>query len=272
MARPCWEFASGRAKIRRKPQKNHPNQFMIKSLPLTLAASILATGVGMSAVVVTPVSVTSTIAGDAKSKVDYLLVDNSKYSMASLQRPVGTAVTLPSGATVSDALATYHARAGTGHRESWTKSVNDGNPVFTFDLGADTDIGSVILWQYGNNGGNGPGNEGNSTREFSLMFKTEAEGNDFSTWTPEFSGTMDSIPGDTTADNYAQLFPFTTLENVRYVGLRIDSNYAGQPGITGGGDRYGLGEVRFVDEVVPEPSATTLVGALCLLGLLRRRR
>ncbi len=228
----------------------------------------------MSALVVTPVSVTGTIAGDAGSNVNYLLVDNGGFGQGSLQRPVGTAVTLPSGATVSDALATYAYRAGDGHQESWTSPTTSGNPVFTFDLtnGGDTDIGSVILWQYWNNGGGGAGNECNSTREFSLMFKTDAEGNDFSTWTPEFSGTMDSIPGDTTADNYAQLFPFTTLENVRYVGLRIDSNYAGQPGITGGGDRYGLGEVRFVDEVVPEPSATTLVGALCLFGLLRRRR
>jgi len=225
----------------------------------------------MSALVVTPVSVTGTIAGDAGSNVNYLLVDNSGFGQGSLQRPVGTAVTLPSGATVSDALATYHARASTGHRESWTKSVNDGNPVFTFDLGADTDIGSVILWQYGNNGGDGPGNEGNSTREFSLMFKTDAEGNDFSTWTPEFSETMDSIPGDTTADNYAQLFPFAGIENVRWVGLRIDSNYKDQPGVTSGGDRYGLGEVRFVNEVVPELSSA-LLGALGLLGLLRRRR
>jgi len=244
---------------------------MNKSLPLALVVSALATGVGMSAVVVTPTSVTGTIAGDAGSNVNYLLVDNPGFAAASLQRPVGTAVTLPSGATVADALATYAAREGGAHAESWTRGIGEGNPVFTFDLGADTDIGAVILWQYGNNGGAGPGNEGNSTREFSLMFKTDADGNDFTTWVPEFSGTMDSIPGDTTADNYAQIFPFAGVENVRWVGLRIDSNYDGQPGITNGGDRYGLGEVRFVDEVVPELSSA-LLGALGLLGLLRRRR
>lgn len=241
---------------------------MKHTLRLSLAVSALAAGLASAATVVTPVGVTGTIASDAGGSVNYLLVDNGGFTEASLQNPLGTAVTLPTGTDLAVALGTYHARSASAHAESWTRSIGSGNPVFTFDLGGDTDIFTVLLWQYGNNGGSGADDQGNSTRDFSLMFKTEAEGNDFSTWVPEFTGTMDSIAGNDTIDNVAQNFGFSDIENARYVGLRIDNNYGGQPGINSGGDRYGLGEVRFS---IPEPT-TSLLGALGLLALLRRRR
>ncbi|MBN1853144.1 MAG: hypothetical protein JW829_10490 [Pirellulales bacterium] len=234
---------------------------------------ILALLVGTTSVhatIIAPSSVTGNIAGDAGSSWDYLLVDNPSYAEDGLQRPVGTAVTLPTGSSLSDALATYAARSGGAHAESWTYGTGAGNPEFVFDLDSDTDIGSIILWQYGNNGGDGDSNGGNATREFELIFHSSAEGNlfDFGTEAIEFSGTMDPIYGDATADNYAQFFSFGSAINARYVALRIASNYLppADPIITAGGDRYGLGEVRFATEtVIPEPSTLVLSGLL--LGL-----
>jgi hypothetical protein len=70
--------------------------------------------------------------------------------------------------------------------------------------------------------------------------------------------------------NSAQAFALPT-PTARYVQLEVTDNYFGQPGITAGGDRAGIGEVRYATEVVPELSSA-LLGALGLLGLLRRRR
>jgi hypothetical protein len=198
--------------------------------------------------VVKPDSVTCPIVGDAGSSVDYLLDDNAGLPAASLQDADGNEVFLDTGDPLLKALDTYGYRSGNGHNESWTKPTDAGEPVFTFDFGADTDIGSVILWQYGNNGGPGSTNGGNSTKDFALIFHTEAEGDvfDFDTETPDFTGTMDVIEGDNTIDNVAQPFYFGATETVRYVGLKIVSNYIGE---YTGGDRYGLGEVRFATEI-----------------------
>jgi hypothetical protein len=55
--------------------------------------------------------------------------------------------------------------------------------------------------------------------------------------------------------------------NADFVRLTVLDNHFG--GSAAGGDRVGLGEIRFI--AVPEP-ATALLGSLGLLGLLRRRR
>ena len=228
--------------------------------------------------VVKPVSVTGNIAGDAGSSDQYLLNDNPGFADGSLQRPVGTAVDLITGDSLVDALATFGARGGGAHAESWTRGTGAGNPEFVFDLtgAGDTDIGSIILWQYGNNGGAGPENGGNATRDFELIFHTNAEGGvfDFGSEAVEFSGTMDPIYGDNAEDNYAQIFGFGSTVNAQYVALRIANNYLppADPLITAGGDRYGLGEVRFATEV-PEPSTLMLTGLLLgLCSLVLRRR
>ena len=219
-------------------------------------------GALVNAAVVKPISVTGTITGDVGSNINYLLDDNPGQAAASLQDEAGNPVTLVTGDTLAKALETYGFRAGGGHTESWTRGTGSGIPVFVFDLGADTEIGIAILWQYGNNGGAGEGNQGNSTREFELIFHTEAEGGsiNFATEAVEFGGIMDSIPGDDTIDNFAQIYGFDSRLTARYVGLRIASNYLGQPGITAGGDRYGLGEVRFASEgyLAPEDFSKAL--------------
>jgi hypothetical protein len=219
--------------------------------------------------VIRPVSITSSVAADANSAADYLISDNSGFTPAGLQDANGNAVVLSTGANLQTALATYAYRAGDGQFESWCSSSANPpppseHPVFTLDLTGDgnTDLRFLLLWQYGNNGG-GANRDGNDTRDFSLIFHTEAEGDsfDFNSEAVEFSGTMDRPSGTTTEGNYAQLFLFNSVVNARYVALRIDNNYYGQPGVIAGGDRYGLGEIRFA---IPEPSFTSAV--LAVLG------
>jgi hypothetical protein len=242
------------------------------TIPCCLAVMIM--GVALlsqpaEASVITPTAVTGAIAGDAGSHINFLIVDNGGFPAAALQRPLGTGVTLNTGDPLADALATVHERSGAAHAESWTRNTAAGNPVFSFDLGADTSVGSIILWQYGN------GSPGNSARDFELIFHTAAEGNTFSfasgggSEATEFSGQMDPAANYTTVDNVAQFFGFGSAENARYIGLRIASNYNGIE--TPGGDRYGLGEVRFATEV-PEPATMFVMIAAGIPALLKRRR
>lgn len=217
-------------------------------------------GSSLFGTIIKPAGVTSTIDGDAGSAVGYLLDDNPSQAAPSLQNELGEEVTLETGDPLEKALATFHFRDGLGHQESWTRSTPEGNPVFVFDLtgGGNTVIGSIVLWQYGNNGGPGEGNGGNATRDFSLIFHREEEGDDFdfNSEDVDFTATMDPILSDVTLPdgqvpgNYAQPFYFGSQSTVRYVALRIDSNYLppADPEITAGGDRYGLGEVRFATE------------------------
>ncbi|NQT40475.1 MAG: PEP-CTERM sorting domain-containing protein, partial [Planctomycetes bacterium] len=224
------------------------------------------------ATILKPVAVTTSITGDAGSSHQYLLDDNAGHTAASLQRPVGTGVTLNTGDPVADALATFHERSAGGHAESWTRPIGSGLPEFVFDLtgGGDTSVESILLWQYGNNGG-GEGRIGNATKDFRVILHTEAEGAtfDFGTETADIDDIMEAFLAATTESNTAQLFDFASIQNARYAAVRIDDNYGGEPGIIAGGDRYGLGEVRFVApgaSAVPEPS-TFALAALGLLGL-----
>jgi len=236
------------------------------------------------ATILKPVSVSTSITGDAGSSHLYLLDDNPGYAPASLQRPTGTGVTLNTGDPLSDAMATVHELTGTGHAESWTRPTGAGLPEFVFDLtgGGDTPVESILLWQYGNNGG-GPNRVGNHTKDFRVILHTEAEGAtfDFGTETADLDDIMDVIEQASTPFNVAQLFDFASVQNARYAAFRIDDNYGGEPGIIAGGDRYGLGEVRFVapaagPEIIPEPSTLLIWSLLAGLGIgagcQRRRR
>ncbi|MBI9016671.1 MAG: hypothetical protein JEZ07_05345 [Phycisphaerae bacterium] len=187
---------------------------------------IVSLMVGLSnASIVKPVAVTGNIAGDAGSSVNWLLDDNGNQALPGLSDATGAAITLETGDTLAKALSTYHLRSGIGHEESWTYGTGAGNPEFIFDLGTETTIGSIVLWQYGNNGG-GAGYGGNSTKDFEIIFHTAAEGNvfDFGSETVEFSGTMDEIYEITTLDNIAQFFGFDSEVSAQYVGLRIATN------------------------------------------------
>jgi hypothetical protein len=74
---------------------------------------------------------------------------------------------------------------------------------------------------------------------------------------------------DPNGKNSAQVFGLNgTARNVQ---LTVTDNYRNFQGITAGGDRAGLGEVRFYGEVIPEPAGLSL---LLLAGgfAMRRRR
>lgn len=237
---------------------------MTKKTSITLSLALVGS---LQAGVIKPLSATSSIAGDAGSSVNYLLSDNAGVAAPGLQDATGTAVPLANGDSLSTAATTYAYRSGDGHGESWTSPATNGNPVFVFDLtgGGDTAVGSAILWQYGNNGGPGTKDGGNSTRGFRVIFHTEAEGNtfDFTTETAEIAGTMAAIDGNNTIDNKAQLFFAGASQTARYAAIRLDTNYGGGLGYSGG-DRYGLGEVRFATEATHDPifvpPATTVTG------------
>jgi len=239
----------------------------MKPITILTALAGLVTTTTVCGTIIKPLSATSSIPGDAGSSVDYLLNDNAGFAADALVDEFLAAVTIDTGDTIAKAAAAFAELSNGGQGESWTRPTGSGNPVFVFDLGADTAIGSIVLWQYGNNGG-GYDRIGNHTRDFELIFHTEAEGATFDFSSAggaeaiEFSGTMepalDPNPDNgvnTTLDNPAQLFFFGAQETARYVALRIASNYLppAHPSINFGGDRYGLGEVRFATEAVHDP-------------------
>lgn len=187
------------------------------------------------------------------------------------------------GDSLSAAQAAVHNYGG--FTESWVtnNSTSDyfltgigatNKPVVVFDLGQDTAISNILLWQYQNDGG-GPANVGNHTRTLDLRFNSAAQGG------TTFNGSAttltmmpvvdnDGVPGnDLGGANSAQTFALSGT--ARYVQMTITDNYRGFQGIVNGGDRAGLGEVRFFGDAVPEPATAGLL-ALAGAALARRRR
>jgi len=148
-------------------------------------------------------------------------------------------------------------------------------PSVVFDLGTDTVISNIVLWQYQNDGG-GVANVGNHTRTLDLRFNTAAEGSGSFlgsattlTMLPVTDGDGPGNGNDLNGVNSAQTFGLSGV--ARYVQLTVTDNYRNFQGITAGGDRAGLGEVRFFGEAIPEPGSLSL---LLLAGgaMMRRRR
>ena len=222
---------------------------MKRELVYLIIASLFGALMAFADTAVVPVSVTSTVAGDAGSSVNFLISDNSAISGHSLHTTNNVAVVLHTGDTLDlTNIVAYHA--SNGHKESWTHvKTSIGNPIFIFDLGADITIDSTILWQYGNWAGQLPKAGENDVKDFSLIFHTEAQGTNF-TFATEATTTNTAIrmqnldPNGNLAQQFT--FPSTT---VRYIAMRIDSTF--------GGPRYGLGEVTFAtsggSETPPSP-------------------
>jgi len=240
---------------------------MKKTLPLALLVSALATGAGMSAIIV-PNYLDSASASDSFSSPGKL-VDGS-----GLSAPVGD------GDTLAHALTVTHIYDGR-YQQSWVTNDHNNtdyfaavstNPTIVFDLGADYEIGDLVIWQYQNHGG-GASKTGNASYTIDVRFNTEADGTDFGTVPVAQTLTIKSVPYDLGGTNSAQQFSVADTPTVRYVQFEVTDNYRGIGSVTGGGDRVGLGEVRVnVVPEVPEVSSLSLLGALLCLGFVRRRR
>jgi len=156
------------------------------------------------------------------------------------------------GDSLASALAAIHAN--TGVFDSWVTNASapdyfaaSQHPVIVWDLtaGGDMLVGTAILWQYQNDGG-GENRVGNHARTIELRFNTEAEGS------AVFSGPATTItmePTLTGGQNTAQDFDLAG-QACRYVQMTVTDNHYGDPDGLGvhatiGGDRVGLGEVRF---------------------------
>lgn len=219
---------------------------MKKPVVLLAAALAFPSAAGASHVFVTPTAVTTTTTGDLWPVSNLIQGPGAGFDAAAPHAQLGGGdaflwVTGAPGGFPSDFIAVA------------------GEPVLTFDLGADTDINGIHTWGYATTNANG-------VKDFSLRFATDAEGTGgfgtSITLTPSFSMTIDNtVP---------QTFGFGEVVTARYVELTAHSTHItnGGNGPPAGGDRVGLGEVSFT----PEPSAALLgligVGALAL----RRRR
>lgn len=155
-----------------------------------------------------------------------------------------------------------------------------GAAHLVFDLGEDTDIGSIYIWPFAYSTGYHAPNtyQGNTLRDFELRFHTEAGGSppfNPGRTPPDFVGIADHgcplVTGEPAWDDTVerQDIAFGSIFHARYVHMTITSNYFAFPG-SAGGDRLGASEIWFDTEVVPEPSTLLLLG----LGsaMVRRRR
>jgi hypothetical protein len=135
---------------------------------------------------------------------------------------------------------------------------DSGGATVVFELSLDQVYGltDLVFWGYHFGGANS--NEG---REFRLEFSTDSGG---SFGSPVV---VSQTLGSHAVANAATLGLGGTYD-ADFVRLTVLDNHFGT---APGGDRVGLGELRFVGEAVPEPTAA-LLGGIGLIGLLRRRR
>jgi hypothetical protein len=143
-----------------------------------------------------------------------------------------------------------HTSIGGGSTHTWVTNAPNGSgdyyangvpdPVLIIDLGENRSLSEISTWGYANSNTNGG-------REFTLRFATASEGtgnfgNSIS-YSPSFSAGFDA--------NLRDSHPFSETVLARYVELTFTDNWRGGQGGTPGGDRVGLGEIAFEDQVPP---------------------
>jgi len=183
---------------------------------------------------------------------------------------VGMITPVHQGSSTAAALAAVHVHHG-GYAGSFaTTAPGGGSSDFFASIGTDTavelvydltgggdvPVDSVLCWQYENAGG-GPDRVGNHARTLEIRINTEAEGSTLFAGPPLPVTLLPVTDGDTDDGNdlggvnSAQAFALGDL-NGRYVQVSITDNYYGLQGMAGGGDRVGLGEIRFASVLLPE--------------------
>ncbi|MES2706846.1 MAG: hypothetical protein V4726_09615 [Verrucomicrobiota bacterium] len=131
---------------------------------------------------------------------------------------------------------TWVTNAPNGGTGNYFIPVPDPAPKLVFDLGSNVPLGEISVWGYAT------GIEGNSMKDFSLRFATDAEGESGAgtsiTFNPSYSVGPQISP--------RQSFLFGRSITARYVELTPLSNNVG---LGPGGDRVGFSEVAF--EILP---------------------
>lgn len=251
---------------------------MIKSLLRSFGIAPLFVALASSAwaaTVINPVGVTLT-GSDALFPATQL-IDGS-----GLEFPLSTGDPLPviwNHRWKSPSSDSWVSGAPGGFPSDWYAS-SPSVPTFVFDLGQDVALDAVHLWPYSGHPGVNGTVQGNSARTVEFRFNTAAAGNG-SFAGPAVGVTLDHGPLSETAAGFVlprQDFS-VGLQTARWVEMRITDNWYVAPGdgttqdthghFIRGGDRVGLGEVRF--STVPEPRAYALVAGLGLFGLAAAR-
>ena len=143
-----------------------------------------------------------------------------------------------------------HNSIGGGSTHTWVTNAPNGsgdyfangvlNPVLVIDLGENRSLSEISTWGYANSNTNGG-------REFTLRFATAAEGigsfGSSITYSPSFSAGFSA--------NLRDSHQFTETVLARHVELTFTDNWRGGQGGTPGGDRVGLGEIAFEDQIPP---------------------
>ncbi|MFT5856969.1 MAG: hypothetical protein ACI8XO_004226 [Verrucomicrobiales bacterium] len=146
-----------------------------------------------------------------------------------------------------------HTANGTGSGYAWvTEAPNGGtedyyangvsDPVLVFDLGSNRQLNEISTWGYADTNTNG-------AKDFTLQFATSAEGPGSFGNSIDYSPSFDAAFPSANRDSHV----FSEVVSARYVEMTITGNWRGQQGGTGGGDRVGLGEVAFENNV-PNPN------------------
>lgn len=222
--------------------------------------------------IIKPLLLSSTNANPFSVATPAKMIDNSGMTPA-----------VNTGDSLASALTATHIFGG--FEQSWVTNASGSDyfaggtpaPEFIFDLQTDIVLDAVLLWNYQNDGGGNPDGAGfrvgNQARTVELQFNTEAEGS------ASFDGPVTTVflSPEFAAPNDAQGLGLATTG--RYVKMRVVDNHFGDPDGFGvhptiGGDRVGLGEVRFHGTPVPEPGTMTLValGAAAMgFGAWRRK-
>lgn len=220
------------------------NMISLKPFRFLAALAMLTAPSSVFGAVITGVSATATTYYAAAQTPDNLVNDAGfagagPYGFTSLHGAHGSAV------------GQWHA--GTGQGGGGSAPVVD-NQALTFNLGGTYNLTSIYIWQ-----ANQTGLFGRGVNQFDLLYST----NGGSSWLTASSNLNLAI--STGGNIAAQQFSLVQT-GVTHVRIEIDSAHSGAAS-----EYVGLSEVKFDGVAVPEPTSA-LLGALGILGLLRRRR
>jgi hypothetical protein len=232
-------------------------------------------------------------AGNVINPIDIQLVEGAAtlFPVANLINGSGLDA-MP--ATGSPLPATWNHQWQSPDQNSWVSTDPGGFPAdwfaasgtiprFVIDLGQEFPVEAVHLWPYAGGTGVAGTIQGNSARTLEFRFNTSAEGDAVFAGPPvvvdlNHGPVSETPPGMILPRQDFAVGPVTA----QFVEMRITDNWFVAPGdgsgadehghLSRGGDRIGLGEVRF--SAVPEPTTWAFFAAslAAMLAIKYRRR